>query len=93
MSKESKGFREARIEINDEPRVEPGVEARVETRVESEDSVFEGSAHVLRGLEQQLIYWESLEGHEGAKAEMAGVLRVASRAVREALKRAKAADL
>ncbi|HEY4162922.1 MAG TPA: hypothetical protein VGM59_07630 [Dongiaceae bacterium] len=84
MSKESKGSREARIEINDEPRAEP--------RVQGENSVFEGSTHVLRGLEQQLTYWETLEGHEGAKAEMVGVLRVASRALREALKRAKAAD-
>jgi hypothetical protein len=47
---------------------------------------------VLRGLEQQLTYWEVLDGHEAAKKEMVGVLRVTSRAVREALKRARAAD-
>jgi hypothetical protein len=93
MSKESKGFRELRSEPrSSESRAEFTPEIRAEAEEEGTENVFEGSAHVLRGLEQQLTYWEVLDGHEGAKKEMVGVLRVASRAVREALKRAKAAE-
>src|SRR5262249_11871042 len=100
MSKESKGFREVRSESRAESRNDAGSDSGAETqagaqaeiREESPGSVFEGSAHVLRGLEQQLTYWEVLDGHEDAKKEMVGGLRVASRALREALKRAKAAE-
>jgi hypothetical protein len=96
MSKESKGFREVRSESRNGSGSDAGAETRTEAkagvREEGAENVFEGSAHVLRGLEQQLTYWEVLDGHEGAKKEMVGVLRVASRALREALKRAKAAE-
>jgi hypothetical protein len=86
MSKDNRG------EMKGETKGAPRGETREESREESAGGVFEGSAHVLRGLEQQLVYWESLQGHEAAQKEMAGVLRVAARALREALKRAKAVD-
>jgi hypothetical protein len=97
MSKESKGLRELRSESRGnesgtESRAEFAPESQVEAGADAHEDVFEGSAHVLRGLEQQLTYWEVLDGHEAAKKEMVGVLRVTSRAVREALKRARAAD-
>jgi hypothetical protein len=61
----------------------------------STDNVFEGADHVLRGLHQQLKFWQGLET-EGLPAradeqkEMVAALTKATEALRDGVKRAKA---
>ncbi len=51
--------------------------------------VFEGSNHVLRGLEQQLGFWQGLEGHAAQKQHMIAALGEAAALLRDALQQAK----
>ncbi|HVT51320.1 MAG TPA: hypothetical protein VHE77_07125 [Dongiaceae bacterium] len=53
------------------------------------DDRFEGSTHVLKGLAQQLSYWQSMEGHDAEKQIMVPALTQAVDALKGALKRAK----
>jgi hypothetical protein len=56
---------------------------------ESEASIFEGSNHVLRGIQQQLDFWNAVEGHAAEKREMLPGLTAAAEALRGALQRAR----
>lgn len=53
------------------------------------DDIFEGSNHVLKGLTQQLGFWQSMQGHEAEKTHMVPALAQAVDALRQALERAK----
>ncbi len=53
--------------------------------------LFEGSTHVLKGLTQQLNYWQSMQGHDAAKRIMVPALTQAVDALKAALTRAKGA--
>jgi hypothetical protein len=56
---------------------------------ESIDNTFEGSTHVLHGIQQQLEFWHGLEGHAAEKREMIPGLTAAAEALRGALQRAR----
>jgi hypothetical protein len=56
---------------------------------EAEVSIFEGSNHVLRGILQQLDFWNALGGHVAEKREMLPGLTTAAEALRGALQRAR----
>lgn len=53
------------------------------------DDVFEGSKHVLRGITQQLDFWNAIEDHASEKREMIPALTSAAEALRSALQRAR----
>jgi hypothetical protein len=52
--------------------------------------IFEGSNHVLHGLETQIAFWNGLSGHDAQKQEMLGALTSAATTLRDALQSAKA---
>lgn len=52
-------------------------------------NVFEGADHVLRGLQQQLDFWQAESGHAEARRHMVPALERATVSLREALQRAK----
>jgi hypothetical protein len=57
----------------------------------AKDELFEGATHVLKGLAQQLSYWQSMQGNEAEKQIMVPALTQAVDALKGALKRAKGA--
>lgn len=54
-----------------------------------EIDLFEGSDHVLYGIEQQLAFWTEVDGHPVEKSEMIPALTNAAATLRTALNRAK----
>jgi hypothetical protein len=53
------------------------------------DDVFEGANHVLRGIRQQLTFWQAMEGREADQKTMVAALTTAFDALRDALQETK----